>query len=463
MALAQCRECGRDVSTEAVSCPHCGVPRPSPPRSSAHPAPGATGSSSFKAPVPPQTQERKPEQTAGSAITPQASMYSSRPAGLVERLLIMKDTSLSWLLFCTVLGLAVVILWWIIWGGSGDISGRVSIAESRGADPVANTYIFLVNVDKRVEDFRKALEAYVNAKTVLGQARAAVEALAKGRAEPEAKEKLDEATARSRDAARRTEYAKLQLLDTEFLKGLADADLKIFREALSGKKVTEPKELKTFRFTRTDFDGHFEFKGIPQGKYYVLLFAYNLRDADPEYYWMVPVQVSRGAQVLDLSNSNVFTANRVGSAVAAASATPPARQQEEPHQPKWLIEEKARYEREAQQRQQEMWQLVQTVYEGKVTGDISDALNDILRNPDKFLLSQAVVASSLSKTMCRLTADRTATKSARWSDKKVEREDRVVLVSDTATTGGLYTTNRTRTLTVQVWTCVEEKRNEARE
>ena len=29
MALALCRECGRDVSTEASSCPHCGVPNPS--------------------------------------------------------------------------------------------------------------------------------------------------------------------------------------------------------------------------------------------------------------------------------------------------------------------------------------------------------------------------------------------------------------------------------------------------
>jgi uncharacterized membrane protein YdbT with pleckstrin-like domain len=28
MALAACRECGKQVSTEALSCPHCGVPRP---------------------------------------------------------------------------------------------------------------------------------------------------------------------------------------------------------------------------------------------------------------------------------------------------------------------------------------------------------------------------------------------------------------------------------------------------
>jgi hypothetical protein len=29
MALKACRECGQQVSTEAASCPHCGVPKPS--------------------------------------------------------------------------------------------------------------------------------------------------------------------------------------------------------------------------------------------------------------------------------------------------------------------------------------------------------------------------------------------------------------------------------------------------
>ena len=28
MSLVRCRECGRDVSTEAVTCPHCGVSDP---------------------------------------------------------------------------------------------------------------------------------------------------------------------------------------------------------------------------------------------------------------------------------------------------------------------------------------------------------------------------------------------------------------------------------------------------
>lgn len=33
MALAECRECGRQISTEAATCPHCGVPRPAEHRS----------------------------------------------------------------------------------------------------------------------------------------------------------------------------------------------------------------------------------------------------------------------------------------------------------------------------------------------------------------------------------------------------------------------------------------------
>jgi len=42
MALAPCRECGTDISSEAASCPKCGVPNP---QGSARPSgePAATG------------------------------------------------------------------------------------------------------------------------------------------------------------------------------------------------------------------------------------------------------------------------------------------------------------------------------------------------------------------------------------------------------------------------------------
>ena len=44
MPLAPCRECGREVSSEAAACPHCGVPRPTASRSS--PPPGSGGAAS---------------------------------------------------------------------------------------------------------------------------------------------------------------------------------------------------------------------------------------------------------------------------------------------------------------------------------------------------------------------------------------------------------------------------------
>jgi uncharacterized membrane protein YdbT with pleckstrin-like domain len=44
MALAACRECGKQVSTEALSCPHCGVPRPAA-RTETEPSRGYAGAS----------------------------------------------------------------------------------------------------------------------------------------------------------------------------------------------------------------------------------------------------------------------------------------------------------------------------------------------------------------------------------------------------------------------------------
>lgn len=44
MALFPCRECGKDVSTEAAACPHCG-------------APNLTGSSAAPTPIPPPVEK----------------------------------------------------------------------------------------------------------------------------------------------------------------------------------------------------------------------------------------------------------------------------------------------------------------------------------------------------------------------------------------------------------------------
>ena len=74
MALARCRECGRDVSTEAASCPHCGAPRPTVPETGA-PAPSSptgTGGVPFGRPPAPAPAPR-PTPAPRSAPRPQSN------------------------------------------------------------------------------------------------------------------------------------------------------------------------------------------------------------------------------------------------------------------------------------------------------------------------------------------------------------------------------------------------------
>src|SRR2546425_1286234 len=62
MALSQCRECAREVSTEAPRCPHCGVPNPtSRPSSARHPLSDAA----FRRPSP--AAGSKPSSAVGLA------------------------------------------------------------------------------------------------------------------------------------------------------------------------------------------------------------------------------------------------------------------------------------------------------------------------------------------------------------------------------------------------------------
>lgn len=52
MAMAQCRECGKQVSTEATTCPQCGVPRPTESRVTVPPSQPATHSPFRNPPAP---------------------------------------------------------------------------------------------------------------------------------------------------------------------------------------------------------------------------------------------------------------------------------------------------------------------------------------------------------------------------------------------------------------------------
>ncbi len=53
MALAECRECGKEVSTQAASCPHCGAPSPTPVTPGTVVSPTLPGPSPFKRPIAP--------------------------------------------------------------------------------------------------------------------------------------------------------------------------------------------------------------------------------------------------------------------------------------------------------------------------------------------------------------------------------------------------------------------------
>ena len=73
MALGKCRECGKDVSTEAATCPQCGVSQPA--RSATPPSqetPTPSGGSPFQrpAPKPPVSQSQSPSQSPTSSSGP---------------------------------------------------------------------------------------------------------------------------------------------------------------------------------------------------------------------------------------------------------------------------------------------------------------------------------------------------------------------------------------------------------
>ena len=65
MALLPCRECGRQVSTEAPFCPQCGVPEPTRGMQPASAPPEAIAS---PAPLPPPTPRAEPAGTTASAV-----------------------------------------------------------------------------------------------------------------------------------------------------------------------------------------------------------------------------------------------------------------------------------------------------------------------------------------------------------------------------------------------------------
>src|SRR5260370_16277964 len=79
MPLTQCRECGAQVSTEAHSCPHCGVPSPTSPSDALRQGSEPAQSTFSRRPTAPQRQrlESQPaaERNAVSATIGRARKY----------------------------------------------------------------------------------------------------------------------------------------------------------------------------------------------------------------------------------------------------------------------------------------------------------------------------------------------------------------------------------------------------
>ncbi len=87
MALAPCRECGKEVSTEATACPHCGAPRPPVPSPST-PLGGTAPGSPFHKPLPtPSTQQgplQKPQPRPVRATSPATPTSQVSTKGLLQ-------------------------------------------------------------------------------------------------------------------------------------------------------------------------------------------------------------------------------------------------------------------------------------------------------------------------------------------------------------------------------------------
>lgn len=248
----------------------------------------------------------------------------------------------------------------------------------------------------------------------------------------------DEATERRVEAARRMDAVRKEWLD----------------------HTATLIQRATVAAVRTDMNGYYEFKGVPRGKYYLVA---NHKVFEKDLFWAVPIEVRR-THTLDLSNSNssspldpIRTERDV---TTAATPTSPPALREPPHQPKWLAEELAKEKQEAQVRQaiKGTWHLVHTVYRRRMNTarNLENALDEILRNPDRFQ-SQAVVATSLVQNECRLVASQTANAARTWRDRRFDREDGVVLVQsdrEAADTSGWTTRPRIEeSVTVRMWSC----------
>ena len=323
---------------------------------------------------------------------------------------------------------------------SGEVSGTVYVTMRSGdVKRGADLEVGLIQ-DHVMSELTKAS---VDFKASYGQAESAYQDATSG-----ASAGNDEGLARVREAQGRVDAVRKEWLDRA---------AKLVRTA-------------AVKVTRTDVNGHYEFKGVSRGKYYIMA---SHRVFDNDLFWLVPVEV-HGAQTVDLSNSNTRSAldlirDEGGTAKAASVPVSKPILQEKPHQPKWLVEQLAKEQREARERQESpgarrretegTWRLLQTIFKRPVNNGWTpeSVLSDVLKNSEQFQ-SQAVVASSLSKEECRRVANETANAIRAWGDRRSDAEDGIVLIRrgerEAADTSGWTRNPRVEeSVTVWVWNC----------
>jgi hypothetical protein len=253
MALAPCRECQKQVSTEAPSCPHCGARRPvsnqaSVPREELLPIPPAERIKREIAGAVIHTPPRSPE---GPGIAANRSRVSPLALTLGVAAFVLVSTGAYML-------------------GRRPANDAPPTAPSQAAAPSATQNAAVptgelsgdVFVTMKSGDVKRGADMQISLVGATEQFEAAWK-------------KTVEEFAASRQAREvRARYL-----------------------ALAQKMVADAQP----RIARTDVNGHYQFQGVPAGRYYV--FA-ERRVFDNDLRWKVVAEVKAGANRIDLSNSN---------------------------------------------------------------------------------------------------------------------------------------------------------------
>ena len=113
MALGKCRECGKQLSTEAATCPHCGLPEPTQ-------AKGSTGLSGVASPF-----SRQPSQRPTAKDTSETGR-SAQPAQMSQVRLRASESRFNFTLIHGLLAVMLLAMGGIFWYGLTRRAGAPS-------------------------------------------------------------------------------------------------------------------------------------------------------------------------------------------------------------------------------------------------------------------------------------------------------------------------------------------------